>query len=110
MGLEFSKKTRELFVRSVLIEMKGRLASEYEDWDVEFSRLDLAEGFGYMFTVKTPGYSEWFAGQSKRKEEFYAIKNFVSDMFGYLFGGDVDTCVMTDPEKMTVEVEISSSF
>jgi hypothetical protein len=43
MGLEFNRKSRELFVRSILIEMKGRIAGEYADWNVEFSRTHIAE-------------------------------------------------------------------
>ena len=105
---KFNKESRERLVKSVIDELKAEVIDQQSTFDVTYTKDDLMMG-GFVFRVKIAISADQKI-DSNAKELFYEIKNYLTDMFNYMFRDDIDVCICSDDKNLELDFEIASSF
>ena len=105
---KFNKESRERLVKSVIDELKAEVIDQQSTFDITYTKDDLMMS-GFVFRVKI-AISPDQNVDSNTKELFYEIKNYLTDMFNYMFRDDIDVCICSDDKNLELDFEIASSF
>ena len=105
---KFNKESRERLVKSVIDELKAEVIDQQSAFDITYTKDDLMMS-GFVFRVKI-AISPDQNVDSNTKELFYEIKNYLTDMFNYMFRDDIDVCICSDDKNLELDFEIASSF
>lgn len=105
---KFNKESRERLVKSVIDELKAEVIDQQSTFDITYTKDDLVIG-GFVFRVKI-SMQVGLNVDSNAKELFYEIKNYLTDMFNYMFRDDIDVCICSDDKNLQLDFEIASSF
>ena len=105
---KFNRESRERLVKSVIYELKAEIIDQQSTFDITYTKDDLMMG-GFVFRVKIAISADQKI-DSNAKELFYEIKNYLTDMFNYMFRDDIDVCICSDDKNLELDFEIASSF
>lgn len=98
---KFNKESRERLVKSVIDELKAEVIDQQSTFDITYTKDDLMMG-GFVFKVNISIQ----VGQnvdSNAKELFYEIKNYLTDMFNYMFRDDIDVCICSNDKNLDLD-------
>ena len=109
MRYEFSEASRKSAIGSILAVFVEKINSGSDSKVVasckETSYLKI--GFSYKFKICIAGED---ADKAKDVDTFYAAKDYVSNMFTYLFNGKLDVSSWCDDNKFEAEFEVVSEI
>ena len=109
MRYEFSEASRKSAIGSILVMFVEKINSGSDSKVVASCKETsyLKTGFSYKFKICIAGED---ADKAKNADAFYAAKDYISNMFTYLFNGKLDVSSWCDDNKFEAEFEVVSEI
>ena len=108
MEFVFDKASRKEIVRDILAAFQEKVDASNTVILASYESMDyLKDGFGFKFKIYIGGPD---SEKKDKADDFFKIKDYLGNIFGYLFNGQLSVASWVDENNFEAEYEIVSEI